>query len=57
MVLQEAGHDIDVCIWGGVHGHKDFHRDPPRDNVLAEEDGSTNLWTIIHSRVQHFGYS
>ena len=33
MVLQEAGYNRDVFVWGGMCDHEGFHGDPPRDKV------------------------
>ena len=33
MVLQDTGHDRDVCVWSGVCGHEDCHEDSPRDKI------------------------
>ena len=33
MVLKEAGYDRDVCVWGGVCGHENYHGDPRGNKV------------------------
>ena len=33
VVLQEIGHDIDICAWIIVCGHEDFHGDSLRDKI------------------------
>ena len=57
MVLNEAGHDSDVCVWGEYCDHEDFHGAPPGNKVQTEYDGTTGIRTIIYLLGQHVSHS
>ena len=57
MVIQETGHDIDICVWSRVCGHEDFRGDPLRDKVYSEDDGGSDFLPIVNLWGQHFSYS
>ena len=40
VVLQETGHDRDICVWSIVCGHEYFYVKSPRNKISAEDDGS-----------------